>query len=181
MSNKAFDYAGAQQAFLKGDVGILVDGTWGVDKYTAQAESGAPGLKDYRVANLPALFDQPAAWSDSHTWTIPANPNRSPEARAAALAFLKFLNDNEGAWARTGHLPVRRSVIASDAFKALPHRAEYAGTAAIARALPPIQNQRGIQDAMVGGLSAIWLTGQDPSVALGDLQSRVDRILRRFH
>ena len=181
LSNKAFDYAGAQQAFLKGDVGILVDGTWGVDKYNAQARSGAPGLKDYRVANLPKLFDRDAAWSDSHTWAIPTNPNRSPEARAAALAFLKYLNDNEGAWARTGHLSVRRSVIASDAFKALPHRTEYAETAATARAFPPIQNQRGIQDVMVSGLSAIWLTGQDPDAALADMQSRVDRILRRSH
>jgi len=72
-------------------------------------------------------------------------------------------------------------VLASDAFKKLPHRSEYVGTASIARALPPIQNQRGIQDVMVSGLSAVWLTGQDPKAALAGMQSRVDRILKRSH
>ena len=181
LSNKAFDYAGAEQAFLNGEVAILVNGTWAVDKYSAQVAGGTSKLRNYRVANLPKLFASEAVWSDSHTWTIPTNPNRSPEAKAAALAFIKFLDDNDGAWARTGHLPVRQSVLASDAFKKLPHRSEYVGTASIARALPPIQNQRGIQDVMVSGLSAVWLTGQDPKAALAGMQSRVDRILKRSH
>ena len=181
LSNKAYDYAGAEQAFLNGDVGILVNGTWGVDKYSTQVKAGTAGLHDYRVASFPKLFDQAAVWSDSHTWTIPTNPNRSAEAKAAAVAFLKFLFDNDGAWARTGHLPVRLSVIASDAFKALPHRSEYADTASIAHAFPAVQNQRGIQDAMVSGLSAIWLTGEDPKAALTALQSSVDRVMKRSH
>ncbi len=181
LSNKAYDYAGAEQAFLNGDVAILLNGTWGVDKYSALVAAGTTKLHDYRVHSLPKLFDQPAVWSDSHTWTMPTNPNRSPEVKAAALAFLNFLNDNDLAWARTGHLPVRQSVIASEAFKKLPHRTEYADTASFARALPPIQNQRGIQDVLVSGLSAIWLTGQDPQTALTDMQSRVDRVLRRSH
>ena len=181
LSNKAFDYAGAEQAFLNGEVAILVNGTWGVDKYTAQVKAGTSALHNYRVANLAKLLGKDAVWSDSHTWTMPTNPNRSPEAKAAAVAFLKFLNDNDLAWARTGHLPVRRSVIDSDAFKQLPHRSEYAETASIARALPPIQNQRGIQDVMVSGLSAIWLTDADPKAALADMQSRVERVLKRSH
>lgn len=181
LSNKAYDYAGAEQAFLNGDVAILINGTWGVDKYSTQVKAGTAGLHDYRVASFPKLFDQAAVWSDSHTWTVPTNPNRSPEAKAAALAFLKFLFDNDGAWARTGHLPVRRSVIESAEFKALPHRPEYAETASIARAFPSIQNQRGIQDAMISGLSAIWLTGEDPQAALTGLQSTVDRVLKRSH
>ena len=179
VTNKAFDYAGSEQAFLNGDVAVLVNGTWGVDKYTAHAASGSPGLHDYRVADLPQLFDRPATWADSHTWTVPTNPNRSPEKRAAAIAFLKFLNDNDLQWARTGSLPVRRSVLESDAFRKLPHRAEYADTIRIAHSLPAIRNQRSIQDDMVSELSAIWLTGREPASALEQMQSRVERDLRR--
>lgn len=181
LSNKAFDYAGAEQAFLNGDVGILVNGTWGVDKYSALVAAGTTKLHDYRVHSLPKLFEQSAAWSDSHTWTMPTNPNRSPEAKAAALAFLTFLNENDLAWARTGHLPVRRSVFESDGFKKLPHRTEYADTASFAHALPAVQNQRGIQDVLVSGLSAIWLTGVDPKTATADVETRVDRVLKRAH
>lgn len=181
LTNKAHDYAGAEQAFLNGDAAILINGTWAVDKYSAQVRAGTAGLHDYRVASFPQLFDRSAVWSDSHTWTMPTNPNRSPEAKAAALAFLKFLFDNDGAWARTGHLPVRRSFIDSSTFKALPHRSEYVATTSIAHALPPIPNQRGIQDVMVSGLSAVWLTGEDPQAALTEIQSSVDRVLKRSH
>lgn len=179
LTNKAFDYAGAQQAFLQGESAIEINGTWVVDDYTAAAAAGIGGLHNYLVADMPNLFGSPAVWSDSHTWIIPTKANRTPEQRTAALAFLKFLYDNDFAWARTGHLPVRQSVLASAEFKALPHRTEYADTTQIARALPPVQNQRAIQDTMISGLSAIWLTDEEPKAALTKIQSRVDQILRR--
>ena len=179
LSNKALDYAGAEQAFLNGDAGLLLNGTWGVDNYETQAKSGKAGLKTYRVANLPKLFDKDAVWADSHEWTIPANPKRSPEKMEAAVAFLKFLNDNNYEWSRTGHLSVRQSVIDSDAFKALAHRSEYTDTTKNARALPPIQNQRAIQEIMLSELNSIWLTGADPKTILAEMQSRVDQTMRR--
>ncbi len=179
LSNKAFDYAGAEQAFLAGDVAILANGTWGVSNYTEKAIPGAVGLQDYRVANMPKLFDNDATWSDSHIWTVPTNQQRSPEKRKAVMAFLKFLNDNNYEWSRTGHLPVRQSVLDSDAFKELPHRSEYAATTNMARALPGVQNQKGVQDVLIGGLSAIWLTGKDSNKAVAEAQSRADQVLNR--
>ena len=179
LSNKAYDYAGAEQAFLNGEAGLLLNGTWPVDNYEAQAKGGKGGLKNYKVANLPKLFDQDAVWADSHEWIIPMDANRPPEETQAAVAFLKFLDDNNYEWSRTGHLSVRQSVIDSDQFKALPHRSEYADTSKRARALPPIQNQRGIQDAMLSELNSIWLTDADPKTVLAQMQSRVDQAIRR--
>ena len=60
---------------------------------------------------------------------------------------------------------------------ALPHRAEYLDTARIARALPPIENQRAVQDAMVDELNATWLLGRSPARSLSAAQWRVDQIL----
>lgn len=177
--NKEQNYAGSEQAFLNGDTGLLLNGTWGVDNYDSQAKGGKAGLKSYKVANVPNLFGTSAAWSDSHLWTIPANPDRPAEVLEASIAFLKFLNDNNFQWARTGHLSVRQSVIASQEFKDLPHRSEYAETATIAHAFPQVQNQRAIQDVMVTELTSIWLAGKSPKDSLASQQERVDQILRR--
>lgn len=171
------DYSGAEQAFLNGEAGILINGTWVVDHYTAQAESGQVDLKNYMVSNIANIFGTPAVWSDSHMWVLPKKDDAAKHA--AALAFLKFLNDNNYEWARTGHLPVRSSVISGEALAKLPHRTEYAGTAKIARALPAIQNQRAIQDAMITNINATWLNGTSPADALSSAQAAVERILRR--
>jgi multiple sugar transport system substrate-binding protein len=104
---------------------MQINGTWEVDSYDAQAQSGEIGLKNYRAVTFPTLFDQGAVWGDSHMWTIPTDESRPDEEREAALAFLKFLDEHNIDWARTGHLPVHRSVLESEEFKALPHRATY--------------------------------------------------------
>ena len=179
LADPGLDYSGAEQAFLNGEAGIILNGTWVVDSYSTQAESGAVALTDYRVADVPALFGTPAVWADSHMWVIPTDPSRTPEEEAAAVAFLKFLNDNSYQWSRTGHLSVRQSVIDSPEFQALPHRAEYAETAQIARAVPRTQNQRAVFNAMISDFNAMWLTGTEPQAALDAAQAGVERILRR--
>jgi multiple sugar transport system substrate-binding protein len=125
------------------------------------------------------MGDTAAVWADSHMWVIPADESRSPEEQEAAAAYLKFLNDNNFQWSRTGHLSVRQSVIESPEFAALPHRSEFAGTADIARALPQTPNQRGIFNAMFTDMNAMWLTGAEPQDALDAAQASVERILRR--
>jgi len=179
LANAGLDYPGAEQAFLNGDAGILINGTWGVDNYNAQAAGGKAGLKNYRVANVPQIFAKPAVWADSHMWVIPKDDSRSPEETQAALAFIKFLNDNNFQWSRTGHLSVRKSVLESPEFQALPHRAEFADTSKNATALPAIQNQRAVYNAMITDFNAMWLTQTDPQAALDAMQAGVERVLRR--
>lgn len=180
LANTALDYPGAEQAFLNGEAGILLNGTWVVDSYNAQAASGQAALKSYAVANVPALFGGEAkVWADSHMWVMPKDESRTAEETEAALAFMKFLHDNNFEWARTGHLSVRQSVIASPEFAALPHRNDFAATADNATALPPVQNQRGVFNAMITELNAMWLAGTEPADALAAMQESVDAILRR--
>ena len=179
LADPGLDGPGWEQAFLNGDAGIGLTGTWVVDNYTAQAASGEVGLKNYAVANVPNLFGADAVWADSHMWVVPVDESRTPEEMDAAIAFLKFLNDNNFQWSRTGHLSVRQSVIDSPEFAGLPHRQEYAETSVNARALPQTQNQRGVYNAMVSDLNGMWLAGTDPQAALEAMQAGVDRILRR--
>jgi multiple sugar transport system substrate-binding protein len=112
-ANRKHDYAGAQQAFLAGEAAVLVNGTWGVDTYAAQARDPKVVLKKYVVRDMPSLYGKEAVWSDSHTWVLPKQPKPDAAKQKAALTFLKFLNDNNLQWARTGHLPVRASVLES--------------------------------------------------------------------
>jgi multiple sugar transport system substrate-binding protein len=179
LADSGLNYAGAEQAFLNGQAGILINGTWGVDNYDSQAKSGAVALKNYRVADVPTLYAEPAVWGDSHMWVIPADPNRPAEEQDAAADFLKFLNDNNFQWSRTGHLSVRQSVIGSPEFQELPHRNDFAATADIVHAVPRTQNQRAVFNAMFTDFNGMWLTGAEPQAALDAAQASVERILRR--
>jgi multiple sugar transport system substrate-binding protein len=179
LADTGLDYSGAEQAFLNGQAGIIINGTWVVDSYNSQAESGSLPLKNYVATNVPGLMGEPAVWADSHMWVIPRDEGRPAEEQEAAVAFLKFLNDNNFEWSRTGHLSVRQSVIDSPEFAALPHRTNISNTSQIARAVPTTQNQRAIFNAMMSEFNAMWLTGADPQAALDGAQAQVERILRR--
>lgn len=177
LANPQLNYADSQQAFLNGEAGILVNGTWVVDFYTAEAAKEEVGLDNYYVADFPTLFETGATWADSHMLAIPAS--LEGEERAAALKVLAFINDHNIDWARTGHMAVRTSVVESDAYQALPHRDEYTGTAAIARDTPPSERYGAIQDVLNRELQAIWLTGKTVEAALGDAEIEVQDLLDR--
>jgi multiple sugar transport system substrate-binding protein len=173
------DYPGAQQAFLAGEAAVLVNGNWGVEIYDAQAKDPKTALKKYVVRDMPTLYGTDAVWSDSHMWVLPKQAKPDPAKQKAALAFLKFLNDHNFQWARTGHLPVRASVLKSAELQALPHRSEYTRTATIAKAVPAIENQRAILDLLVNELNSTWLVNKKQEQALADAQRRATQILRR--
>jgi multiple sugar transport system substrate-binding protein len=177
LANPQLNYADSQQAFLNGEAAILVNGTWVVDFYTAEAAKEDVALDNYYVADFPTLFATGATWADSHMWAIPST--LEGDERAAALKVLAFINDHNIDWARTGHMAVRTSVVESDAYADLPHRAEYAGTAAIARDTPPSERYGAIQDVLNRELQAIWLTGKSVDDALSDAELEVQDLLDR--
>lgn len=173
LSDPRLNYADSQQAFLNGEAAVLVNGTWVVDFYSAEAAKEETALDDYYVATFPTLFDQPATWADSHMWVIPSPVKQDEETYRAALQVLAFINDHNIDWARTGHMSVRNSVLESEEYAALPHRSEYAETAAIARDTPPSENYGAIQDVLNRELQAIWLTDKPVDDALADAEAEV--------
>ncbi len=176
-ANPQLNYADSQQAFLNGEAAILVNGTWVVDFYTAEAAKDEVALDNYYVADFPTLFDTGATWADSHMWAIPSTIDG--DKKDAALKVLAFINDHNIDWARTGHMAVRTSVVESDAYQNLPHRDEYTGTASIARDTPPSERYGAIQDVLNRELQAIWLTGKPVGDALADAELEVQDLLDR--
>jgi multiple sugar transport system substrate-binding protein len=177
LANPQLNYADSQQAFLNGEAAILVNGTWVVDFYSAEAAKAEVALNNYYVADFPTLFETGATWADSHMWAMPSS--LQGERRAAAMKVLAFINDHNIDWARTGHMAVRTSVLESEEYANLPHRDQYTGTAAIARDTPPSERYGAIQDVLNRELQAIWLTGKAVDVALADAEAEVQDLLDR--
>lgn len=172
------DYANAQQAFLDGEVAVLVNGTWVVDFYDSQAGDESVPLANYHVTNFPTLFSQPAVWADTHMWAIPAALKESdPEKFQAALQLLAHINENNASWAKTGHMAVRTSVLESDAYNNLPHRSNYAETAANSRDIPPSVRYGAIQDTLARELLAFWMGEKPLESALSDAQLDIEDLL----
>ena len=176
--NETNDYAAAQQDFLNGDTAILVNGTWVVDQYTAEAANADSALTDYYVANQPTIFEVGATWGDSHSWGIPASLKADdPEGYQAALGFLAFLNDNNLAWAKTGHMAVRKSVLESDEYNSLPHRSEYAATAGIVNDLPRSTIAWSIREVIRSGVQSTYLVDVPIDDALAEIDAGVQELL----
>ena len=176
-ADPTLNYSDSQQSFLEGEAAILVNGTWVVDFYDAQAADPNVPLSNYYVADFPTLFDVGATWASNHMWVIPSPVARDAAQLEAGLALLAHIDDNNLAWSRTGHLAVRTSVLESDAYASLPHRDEYAGTADIARDVVPVVRYDAIQDVLNRELQAIWLTGKPIERALSDANDAVQDLL----
>ena len=154
---------------------ILINGTWAVELYDREASKAEVALKDYDVADFPVLFDRPATWADSHLWVVPADLRaRNPEKYDAALRLLNWINDHNLAWARTGHLPTRTSVLESQDYADLPHRRDYIQSSKITQDIPPSKSYNAVQDVLTRNLQSIWSGQKTIDQALADAQLKVE-------
>lgn len=179
-TTKDLDYGGAINAFLAGEGGVHLNGTWVVGDYNAESEKAGTALNKggYAVYPYPQLFGGThAQYADGHTWAV-SQKERTPEQLAAIGKFLKFFADNDFEWSRTGHLPAYKAVIDSAAFKALPHRDTISAVADLGRPLPSaVQRQFAIQD-IIGEEMGAAVTGQkEVDAALTDMETRVNELL----
>ena len=168
------DYPSAEEIFLNGENGGHINGTWVVNFYDNQVADPEAPLKDYYVHNFPTVYDQPAAWAGSHAWIIPQGGDPDPATLEATLTFLRYLNDNNIEWARTGHSAVNASVVNSDVYNGYPHRQEYAEFVPSA-VIPPRENwSTAFEQVMDEELSAAFIGEKTPEQALADAQTRLE-------
>ena len=168
------DYVAAEEIFLNCESGGHVNGTWVVNFYDEQVADPEGCLENYYVANFPQFFDAPAAWANSHAWIIPQGVNADPARLDATLAFLKYLNDNNIEWARTGHTSVNQSVVDSDAYQELPHRDEYSEFVPSAVIQPRTNWNTAFESVMDEELQAVVIGEKSVEQALGDAQARLE-------
>lgn len=182
-SARNLDYAGAVSAFLKGEGGILVDGTWMVGQFDAAARDAASPLHEgYAVRPFPYLFEgRRVSLVDGHNWVMPTDAKRSQAELEAARRFLKYFAANDFQWARTGHFPAYRTIIESEAWQQLPHRGDIAEITLVGEPLPKFVRRQSPIEFIVGEEAAAAFTGVKPvERALADMQRRADEILQSF-
>lgn len=178
-ASRSDDYTASEQAFLGGEAAVLLNGTWVVDSYRAESMKPGAALKGYSPRTAPKIFDKHVTWADGHVWIAPKAAGGDARKMEATLSFLTFLYEHSVAWARTGHLPVRKSVLVSEQFRSLPLRKEYMDTANLARNFPPVENHRAIEFALGQELNATWLLPRLPSESLAKADFQVTKILKR--
>ena len=177
------DYASANQSYLNGEVGVLIVGTWTIDQFMGEAKKPASPLHaGYFVAPFPTLYARPAIFADGHSWVLMKGGTPDARSHAAALQLMKFLYDHDGDWARTGHLPTRKSIAESAGFKALPFRSELAEITSTGISIPNnVGTQRAIENLIGEDIGNIIVSHKPRAKALADIEKRVDAQLRRGH
>ncbi|WP_157138724.1 ABC transporter substrate-binding protein [Asticcacaulis biprosthecium] len=175
------DYPAAMAAFLNGEGGICLVGTWMIGTFEAEANTaGRPLYQGYTVKPYPMLYGtEQAAFVDGHAWVMPKR-DRTPAERAAVLKLMKFLQVHDYDWARTGHLPTQKDVAQSAQYLSLPHRNDIVALASTGKTLPAgVERQFAIQD-IVGDEMASAIRGhKSVDAALSDAEHRVNDLL--FH
>jgi multiple sugar transport system substrate-binding protein len=167
--------------FLNGNVATLINGTWAVNQFGTQVKDHQAAFTHLAVVPLPTIFGHPASWSESHTWMIPRQSSADPAKTAAELQVLKYLYDNDLQWTRTGHLSVRKSVLASTTYRTLPYRGEYARAALIAHPMPRIMSIGEYETTMHNDILAVYLGQKSAPAALADAEQRVNQALKTSH
>lgn len=176
---KSLNYANAMSAFLNGQGGVMLNGTWVIDTFLDNAARPDSALKDgYDVQVVPTLFGKPSTWIDSQTWVL-LRGGTNAQTRKAAQVFLKYMWDNNREWARTGHLPARQSVLDSAWFHGLPMRDRIEDVPRIGHIALPQGTPRAftIQDIIGEEISAMFVTGKPVDDVVRDTERRVNDLL----
>lgn len=173
------DYGATQQAFVNGDVGVNVVGTWTIDDFIAASEKADSPLKGgYTVVPFANMFSKKAVFADGHSWVMLKGGAKDDKQRQAAYTFLKFLWDNDYEWSRTGHLTVRKSVANSDKFKALPFRGNIAEITSTGYSVPnTVVRQRAIETIVGEEISNMMLSKKPVADVAKSAEERVNKLL----
>jgi multiple sugar transport system substrate-binding protein len=174
------DYGAANQAFINGEAGIVVVGTWTIDDFIAQSEKPDSPLtnKGYTVVPFPALYGKKAVFADGHSWVMLKGGARDEKTRKAALTFLRYLWDNDHEWSRTGHLPARQSVADSAAYKELPFRASIGEITSTGYSVPSnVAHQRAVEQAVSEEIGNMYLSKKPLADVQAAIEQRVGRLL----
>ena len=173
------DYGAANQAFLNGEAGIVVVGTWTIDDFLgASKQANSPLANGYTVIPFPAIFGKKAVFADGHSWVLLKGGAKDDKSRKAAFALLKTLWDNDFEWSRTGHLPARKSVAESAEYKAMPFRANIAEITTTAYSVPSdVPRQRAVEAAVGEEIGSMYLSKKPIADVQTAIEQRVGKLL----
>ncbi|MEG0753698.1 MAG: extracellular solute-binding protein, partial [Angelakisella sp.] len=157
--------------FKSGVAAIQFTGVWATGNYET-----AQNLK-FGVMPIPAIVGQQKTWGDSHTIAVPNYI--SAEKQVAAVKFADWINDHAITWAKAGHVPAKKSVMASAEYKAMPYRSGYADVINQVVYYPANEKLGACTDLAAAKVSQAFSNDIDSKKALDEVKAEIDAVLSR--
>ena len=151
--------------------GATINGDWAIPTF-----EGTNGL-NFVSMSFPQLGTTKSVYADSHTLVIPKNANLTDAEKTSAMEFMKWITDNTGKWAQSGHIPSRTS----EEFKALPYRENYAESANYAKFYPQVCGVAGLTEMTYRELAAMIAGEQDVQATMDHMQEQFQEILDSYN
>jgi len=133
--------------FKTGQAAVTFSGVWATGNFETDENL------EFEAVPFPQLYDQPAAWGNSHTLIVPTQDNH--DKQVAAVKFADWLAENSVMWAEAGHVPTKTSVIESAEYQEMPYRSDYAAVMEDVIYVPASDQQSSISDAILESLVKI--------------------------
>lgn len=164
------DYGTAVSEFMSGESGLFFTGVWELP--TAKSS----GL-NFDAQPIPTLFGTPAAYADSHAFTLPHQSSPNEDQRRATYRFVSDILSNSLAWAEAGHIPAFQPVVKSSEYQALIPQAHYAPAAEILNYDPEAWftgSGSDFQNKFAETVQNVYLQGADPAEGFNAFVRRVN-------
>lgn len=169
----ADDYVAALARFNTGGAGMILSGEWEIPGFQA---AGVP----LGATTIPALFGEPRAYADSHSFVLPRQIDPDPELRRLTYEFVAGILENSLTWAQAGHIPTFQAVVESLEYAQLEPQSSYAEAAEIAVFDPPAWftgSGSDFQADMSSVLQTALTAGTDPAEVVTGLRAAMQDYL----
>jgi multiple sugar transport system substrate-binding protein len=164
------DYGTAVSEFMTGGSGMFFTGVWELP--TAIAAGFA-----FDAQPIPTLYGTPAAYADSHAFTLPHQSSPDEKQRRATYQFVSDLLKGSFGWAEAGHVPAFQPVVESSKYQNLLPQAHYASAAEVINYDPEAWftgSGSDFQNYFLETVQSVYLNGDDPAAGF-------DRFVRRVN
>ncbi|ROS76495.1 extracellular solute-binding protein [Cellulomonas sp. PhB143] len=168
------DYGTALSEFLSGDSGMLFTGVWELPTVLASGIA-------FDAQPIPTLFGTPAAYADSHAFTLPVS-DRDEKRTRATYDFVTTLLKGSFGWAQAGHIPAFQPVVNSTEYQELLPQAHYAPAAEILNYDPEAWftgSGSDFQNFFLETCQGVLLNGSSPQAGLDAFVARIDALMAK--
>ncbi|WP_410814421.1 ABC transporter substrate-binding protein [Micromonospora sp. 067-2] len=158
-------------AFKSGKNAFTWNGIWQINDLKKSPEV------QWGVAPLPQIGSKPAAWANSHNFTIVKQRANDANKVSGAKVFINWLSEHSLDWAKGGQVPARKAVREGAEFKALPEISSLAPELEYA-AFPPAAPGLGeVMTTFYNSFNEAALGKKSPKQALDDGVAKANKQL----
>ncbi|MGC4772067.1 ABC transporter substrate-binding protein [Micromonospora sp. DT44] len=158
-------------AFKSGKNAFTWNGIWQINDLKKSPEV------QWGVAPLPQIGSKPAAWANSHNFTIVKQRANDANKVSGSKVFINWLSQHSLDWAKGGQIPARKEVREGAEFKALPEISSLAPELEYA-AFPPAAPGLGeVMTTFYNSFNEAALGKKSPKQALDDGVAKANKQL----